>query len=220
MRREVEYLLKHGLATPSQSPWCSPCSFVPKQDSTFRFCTDNRKVNSVTKPDSFPLPRMEDCVERIGCAQFITKLDLLKGYWQVPLTARASEIYAFVIPDNLLQYSVMSFGMRNAPVTFQRLMQRVLSGIPNCEAYLNDEVVYSHTWEEHLSSLDQAFKQLAKTSLTLNLKNCEFAKAVVTYLGKKVGQGQVKPVEAKVEAILKFSIPGNKREFRLLGMVE
>ncbi len=87
----------------------------------------------------------------------------------------------------------------------------MLSGIPNCEAYLNDVVVYSHTWEEHLSCLDQAFKQLANTSLTLNLKKCELAKAVVTYLGKKVGQGQVKPVEAKVEAILKFPIPVNKR---------
>ncbi|KAL0152923.1 hypothetical protein M9458_051752 [Cirrhinus mrigala] len=220
MRREVEYLLKHGLATPSQSPWSSPCLLVPKQDSTYRFCTDYRKVNSVTKPDSFPLPRMEDCVDKIGCARFITKLDLLKGYWQVPLTARASEISAFVTPDNLLKYSVMAFGMRNAPATFQRLMQRVLSDIPNCEAYLDDVVVFSHTWEEHLSSLDQVFKELSNASLTLNLKKCEFAKAVVTYLGKKVGQGQVKPVEAKIEAILEFPIPRNKRELRrFLGMV-
>lgn len=221
MKQEVEYLLQHGLATPSQSPWSSPCLLVPKQDSTFRFCTDYRKVNSVTKPDSFPLPRMEDCVDRIGSAHFITKLDLLKGYYQVPLSHRASEISAFVTPDNLLQYSVMAFGMRNAPATFQRLMQKVLSGIPNCEAYLDDVVVYTHSWEEHLSILDQVFKQLASASLTLNLKKREFAKAVVTYLGKKkVGQGQVKPVEAKVEAILKFPIPCNKRELRrFLGMV-
>lgn len=112
MRSEVEYLLKHGLATPSHSPWSSPCILVPKQDSTFRFCTDYRKINSVTKPDSFPLPRMEDCVDRIGSAHFVTKVDLLKGYWQEPLTARASETSAFVTPDNLLQYSVMAFGMR------------------------------------------------------------------------------------------------------------
>ncbi len=215
MRREVEYLLKHGLVTPSQNPWSSPCLLVPKQDSTFHFCTDYRKVNSVTQPDSFPLPRMEDCVDRIGCAHFITKLDLLKGYWQVPLTACASEISAFVTPDNLLQYSVIAFGMHNASAMFQSLMQRELSRIPKCEAYLDDVVVYSHTWEEHLSSLDQVFKQLANASLTLNLKKCEFAKGVVTYLGKKVGQGQV-----KVEAILKFPIPHNKRELRrFLGMV-
>ncbi len=198
MRREVEYLLKHGLATPSQSPWSFPCLFVPKQDSTFRFCTDNHKVNSMTKSDAFPLPRMEDCVERIGCAQFITKLNLLKGYWLVPLTASVSEIYAFVISGNLLQYSVMSFRVRNAPATFQRLIQRVLSGIPNCEAYLDDVVVYSHTWEEHLSSLDQAFQQLANaipwttrqiriTILHLIICKCELVKCITTPVPEKLG---------------------------------
>ncbi|KAL1279989.1 hypothetical protein QQF64_014589 [Cirrhinus molitorella] len=106
----------------SQSPWSSPCLLVPKSDSSLRFCTDYRKVNNVTKPDSFPLPRMEDCVDRVGSSRYVTKLDLLKGYWQVPLTPLASEISAFVTPDNFLNYTVMAFGMRNAPATFQRLM--------------------------------------------------------------------------------------------------
>lgn len=107
----MEYLLKNGLAVHSQSPWSSPCLLFQKPDS-FRFCTDYRKVNSVTKTDYFPLPLIEDCVDRIGSATYVTKLDLLKGYWQVPLTARASEIIsAFVIPDSFLQYNVM--------VTFQ-----------------------------------------------------------------------------------------------------
>ncbi len=142
MKSEVTYLVKHGLATPSQSPWSSPCILVPKPDSTFRFCTDYRKVNAMTKPDSFPLPRMEDCVDKVGAATYVTKLDLLKGYWQVPLTSRASEISAFVTPDALLQYSVMAFGMRNAPATFQRLMNQVLSGVTNVEVYLDDVVVF------------------------------------------------------------------------------
>ncbi len=102
MQSEVEYMLRHGLAEPSQSPWSSPCLLVPKPDNTFRFCTDYRKVNHVTKPDSFPLPRMEDCVDRVGLAKYVTTLDLLKGYWQVPLSQRASEISAFVIPDSFL----------------------------------------------------------------------------------------------------------------------
>lgn len=220
MRREVDYLLQHGFATPSQSPWSSPCLLVPKADLSFRFCTDYRKVNNITKPDSFPLPRMEDCVDRVGSACYVTKLDLLKGYWQVPLTPRALEISAFVTPDNFLQYSVMAFGMRNAPATFQRLMQRVLSDIANCEVYLNDVVVYSDEWEDHLNTLDQVFTKLSDASLTLNLVKCEFAKAVVTYLGKQVGQGQVKPVEGKVAAILDFPVPTNKRELRrFLGMI-
>lgn len=86
IKAEVDYLLKHGMAVPSQSPWSSPCLLVPKPDSTFRFCTNYRKVNNVTKPDSFPLPRIEDCVDKVGSAKYVTKLDLLKGYWQVPLT--------------------------------------------------------------------------------------------------------------------------------------
>lgn len=214
MKSEVTYLLAHGFATRSQSPWSSPCILVPKSDSTFRFCTDYRKVNAVTRPDSFPLPRMEDCVDKVGAAHYVTKLDLLKGYWQVPLTPRASEISAFVTPDSFLQYSVMAFGMRNAPATFQRLMNRVLSEVNNVEVYLDDVVIYSNTWEEHLEKLRVVFERLSRASLTLNLAKCEFAKATVTYLGKCVGQGQVRPVEAKVAAIVEFPKPTNKRELR------
>ncbi|KAL0172150.1 hypothetical protein M9458_032461, partial [Cirrhinus mrigala] len=219
MRDEVEYLVRNGFAVASQSPWSSPCILVPKSDGSLRFCTDFRKVNSITKADSFPLPRVEDCVDRVGSSRYVTKLDLLKGYWQVPLTPRASEISAFVTPDAFMQYTVMAFGMRNAPATFQRLMQTVLSEIQNCEVYLDDVVVYSMSWEDHLSTLNSVLKRLAEASLTLNLSKCEFAKAVVTYLGKLVGQGQVKPVSAKVEAIAEFPSPTNKRELRrFLGM--
>ncbi|KAL1250723.1 hypothetical protein QQF64_018519 [Cirrhinus molitorella] len=182
MRKEVGYLLTHGLAVPSLSAWSSPCLLVPKPDGSFRFCTDYRKVNSVTKPDSFPLPRMEDCVDRVGASSFVTKLDLLEGYWQVPLTQRASDISAFVTPDNFLQYTVMAFGMRNAPAAFQRLMQTILSGVANCEAYLDDVVVYSSSWSDHMNSLHEVFARLAKATLTVNLKKCEFRKAMVTYL--------------------------------------
>lgn len=131
MKSEVDYLVENGLAVPSFSAWSSPCSLVLKPDGTFRFCTDYRKVNAITKPDSFPLPRMEDCVDKVGSASFVSKLDLLKGYWQVPLTPRAAEISAFVTPNNFMNYSVMAFGLRNAPATVQRLMNRVLAGVPN-----------------------------------------------------------------------------------------
>ncbi len=218
MKAEVEYLCQNNFASPSQSAWSLPC-LVPKSDSSVRFCTDYRKVNAVTKPDSFPLPHMEDCIDRVGPAKFVTKLDLLKGYWQVPLTPRASEISAFVTPDDFMQYSVMAFGMRNAPSTFQRLMQIVLGGVENCEAYLDDIVIYSSSWEEHVISLREVFSCLAGASLTLNLAKCEFAKATVVYLGKIVGQGQVRPVDAKISAVMEFPAPKNKRDLRrFLGM--
>lgn len=174
MRQETQYLLEHGLAVPSSSPWCSPCLLVPKQDGTSRFCTDYRRVNTLTKADSYPMPRMEDCLDRVGNAKFVTKLDLLKGYWQVPLTERASEISAFATPDAFLQYKVMPFGLRNAGATFQRLMSRVLSDVSNCEVYLDDVVCYDDSFEDHLRSIDKVFKCLSGANLTLNLAKCEF----------------------------------------------
>ncbi|KAI2665219.1 Retrovirus-related Pol polyprotein from transposon 17.6 [Labeo rohita] len=177
MKEEIEYMLCHDIAIPSQSPW-------------------------------------KDCVDRVGSTNFVSKLDLLKGYWQVPLTPRASEISAFVTPDHFMQYKVLAFGMRNASATFQRLMQRVLVGVTNCEVYTDDVVVYSSSWEEHVKALEDVFSKLAAASLTLNAAKCEFEKAVVTYLGKQVGQGCVRPVVAKVEAILQFPTPSNKRELR------
>ncbi len=117
MKSEVTYMLQNGLAVSSQSAWSSPCLLVPKSDGSFRFCTDYRKINAVTKPDSFPLPRIDDCIDKVGPAKFVTKLDLLKGYWQVPLTPRAAEISAFVTPDFFGQYSVMALacGMPRQP---------------------------------------------------------------------------------------------------------
>lgn len=211
MKDEVEYLVCNGFAIASQSPWSSPCILAPKFDSSFRFCTAFRKINRITKADSFPLPKTEDCVNRVGSARFVTKLDLLKGYWQVPLMPRASEISAFVTPDAFMQYTVMAFGMRNAPATFQRLMHTVLPEVQNCEVYLDDVVIYSMSWKDHLNTLNSVFQRLSEASLTVNLSKCEFAKAVVTYLGKVVGQGQVKPLCAKVEVIAEFPSPTNKR---------
>ena len=126
LRQETDYLLSNKLAEPSVSPWSSPCLLVLKSDSSYRFCTDYRRVNAVTVPDSYPMPRVDDCVDRIGSATFVSKLDLLKGYWQVGLTPRARLISAFVTPDAFLQYNVMAFGMRNAGATFQRLVDLVL----------------------------------------------------------------------------------------------
>lgn len=219
MQEEVKYLLDNELAKPSSSAWSSPCLLVPKPDGTFRFCTDYRRVNAVTIPDCYPLPRMEDCIDNIGTAHFVSKLDLLKGYWQVPLTIEASNISAFVTPDTFAQYTVMAFGLRNDPATFQRLVNVVLAGVPKCNAYLDDLVVYSSNWVEHVSLLKTVFSRLEKASLTLNLAKCEFGQATISYLGKQVGRGLVKPVEAKVTAIVEFPVPTTKRELhRFLGM--
>lgn len=113
----------------------------------------------------------------------------------------------------------MPFGLRNAPATFQRLMKKVLRGVEGCEAYLDDVVVYSKTWAEHLETLSIVLRRFCNANLTLNLAKCEFGKATVTYLGKEVGQGQVRPVAAKVQAVIDFPVPQSKRALRrFLGM--
>lgn len=219
LETEVAYMLENGIAEPSSSSWASPCLLVGKPDSTYRPCTDFRKVNAVTKPDSFPLPRMEDCVDSVGAAKCVSKFDLLKGYWQVPLSKRAREICAFVTPSGLYSYTVMPFGLRNAPATFQRLMNQVVGGLEGCAVYLDDVVIYSDTWEDHLKRIRALFDRLVWARLTINLAKCEFAKAIVTYLGKVVGQGEVRPINAKVLAIQEFPIPSTKKELmRFLGM--
>lgn len=217
---EVQYLLDHGLAEPSASAWASPCLLVNKPDGTFRFCTDYRKLNAVTKPDSFPLPRIEDCVDQVGAAKYVSKFDLLKGYWQVPLTDRAKELSSFITSQGLFSYNVMSFGLRNAPATFQRLMNSVVVGLEGCAVYLDDVVIYSQTWGDHLAGIKALFHRLAQAHLTVNLAKCEFARATVTYLGKEVGQGQVRPIRAKTLAIDRYPTPTCKKELmRFLGMV-
>lgn len=213
-------MVHNKIAVPSDSSWASPCLLVPKSDNTPRLCTDFRKVNAVTKPDSFPLPRMEDCVDQVGGAKFVTKLDLLKGYWQVPLTDRAREIAAFITPGGLYSYNVMPFGLRNAPATFQRLMNLVVRDLEGCTVYLDDVVVYADNWEQHLERVKALFVRLVHASLTVNLAKCEFAKATVVYLGRVIGQGSVRPVRAKVCAIDDFPSPMTKKELmRFLGMV-
>lgn len=163
---EVDYMLENGLAVPSTSSWSSPCILVQKPDSTFRPCTDFGKVNAVTKPDSFPLPRMDDCIDLVGSAKYVSKFDLLK----VPLSARAREICSFVTPSGLYSYTVMPFGLRNAPATFQRLMNKVARELEGCAVYLDDVVLFSETWEDHLECIKALFDRLLWAQ-------CEFAKA-------------------------------------------
>ena len=219
MVKEVDFMLANGIIQHSASPWSSPCLLVLKRDDTFRFCTDYRKVNAVTKTDSFPIPRIDDCIDQIGSAKFVSKFDLMKGYWQVPLTPRAREVSAFVTPNGLYEYLVMPFGMKNAPATFQRMMTEVVKGLDGCGVYIDDIIIYTSDWENHITVMEQLFERLSTAELTVNLKKCDFAKATVTYLGHEVGGGMVRPIEAKVEAISNFPIPNTKKELmRFLGM--
>ena len=217
--KKVQYMLKNDLIEESQSNWSSPCILVPKHDGGFRFCTDFRKVNDKTKSDSFPIPRIADCIDQIGNAKFVSTFDMLKGYWQVPLTQRAREISAFVTPSGLYQYKVMPFGMKNAPATFQRMVNKLVRDIDGCEGYIDDVVIYSDNWSDHIRQIKRFFQIMREAKLTINLMKSEFGKATVKYLGHIVGQGQVRPLDAKIQTIAKFPIPTSRKELaRFLGM--
>ncbi|XP_047500268.1 uncharacterized protein LOC125046527 [Penaeus chinensis] len=219
MKDEVRSMLENGIIEPSLSAWSSPCILVPKADGGIRFCTDFRKVNKLTRDDSYPIPRIDDCIDQVGKAKFVTKVDMLKGYWQIPMTERAKEISAFVTPDGLFQYCVMPFGFKTATATFQRLINGLISGLDGCKAYLDDTIIYSENWVEHLERLQALFERLVTANLTVNLAKSDFAHARVTYLGYEVGQGQVKPLDSKIDAIEKYPVPKSKREvMRFLGM--
>ena len=97
-------MLENDIIEPSYSPWSSPCILVTKADGTWRFVTDYRKVNELTKADSLPIPRIDDCIDQIGQSKYVTKLDCMKGYWQIKLTDRGKEISAFATPDSVLAY--------------------------------------------------------------------------------------------------------------------
>ena len=219
LQDEAQYLLENDFIEPSQSNYSSPCILVPKSNGTNRMCTDYRKVNSVTKTDSFPIPRIGDCIDKVGNSKYVTKFDLLKGFWQGPLTDRAKEVSAFATPNGLYKYKVLPFGMKNSPATFQRFVNNVICGLDGCGAYIDDVIIYSDSWSDHLQRIRKFFDRLSKAKLTVNLAKTEFCHATITFLGHLVGQGQVKPLEAKVNAISEFLVPKCKRQLmQFLGM--
>ncbi len=202
LKQEVEMMLEMGVIEPSRSEWSSPVVIVPKKDGTLRVCIDFRKLNAQSRFDAYPMPRIDDLLERIGQARYITTLDLCKGYWQVPLDNDSKQYRAFRTPSGLYHFTVLPFGLHGAPATFQRLMDQVLRG---CEgwaaAYLDDVIIFSNSWEEHLTHLEETLKRIQEAGLTLNVKKCEWARQETSYLGYHLGNGKLRPQVDKVEAI-------------------
>ncbi|XP_068205634.1 uncharacterized protein [Palaemon carinicauda] len=220
LKAEVEYLLKLDLAAPSKSPWASPCILVKKPNNSYRMCTDYRRVNSVTVKDAYPLPRIADIIDSVSNSKYLTQIDLLKGYYQIKLTDRTREISAFITPFGLFEYRVLPFGMTNAPATFQRMVHEVTRGLEGVYVYLDDIVIASISWDEHLKILRELFKRLLEANLVINLAKSLFGKAKVTYLGHVIGSGSILPKDTNVKAITSFPTPSDKKELKtFLGMV-
>ncbi len=221
LKEEIKMMKELGVIEPSMSEWSSPMVIVPKRDGSLRVCIDFRKLNAQSKFDAYPMPRVDDLLEKIGRAQYITTLDLCKGYWQVPLNPESRPYTAFRTPLGLFQFTVLPFGLHGAPATFQRLMDRVLQGCEDWSAaYLDDVVIHSNSWVEHLQHLQQILKRIEEAGLTLNVSKCEWARQEANYLGYHLGNGQLRPQVDKVEAIRRSPQPKTKKEVRsFLGLV-
>ncbi|CAF4673584.1 unnamed protein product, partial [Rotaria socialis] len=209
IEENLKDMLDQGIISPSASPWASPVILVPKKDGTLRFCVDYRKLNSVTIRDAYPIPRIDDTLDSLQEAKFVSTLDLRSGYWQVEMDKNSREKTAFVTHKGLFEFNVMPFGLTNAPATFQRLMDIVLAGLKwqCCLVYIDDVVIFSPTFEQHIIDLEKVFQALQSANLTLKASKCQFCRREMRYLGHIITQNGIKPDPDLIKSVTNFPQP-------------
>ncbi|GFV55260.1 retrovirus-related Pol polyprotein from transposon opus [Trichonephila clavipes] len=161
LREQIEELLRQNVIEECESPYAAPVVLVPKPNGKVRFCVDYKKLNSVTKVDTYPLPRMDDLLNlnEATPTSFMSLIDLQSGYHQVKVADVDQDNTAFICPFETCRYLRMPFGLRNAPDTFQRLIDKFQSGLKDVFAlsYLDDIIVLSETFDKHLEDLEKSF---------------------------------------------------------------
>ncbi|MGH0129364.1 UNVERIFIED_CONTAM: hypothetical protein FKN15_043515 [Acipenser sinensis] len=210
-----------GIIEPSDSPWTSPVVMVPKKDGKWRFCVDYRRLNDVTEKDSYPLPRIDESLDLVAGSKWFSSLDLRSGYWQVALSPAGRPKTAFSTGRGLWQFTVMPFGLCNAPATFERLMEKVLVGLPptECLVYLDDLLVHGKTFQAALASLREVLRRVTEAGLKLHPEKCQFLRKEVTFLGHRVGEDGISTEPCKVTAVRDWPTPINLRQLRgFLGL--
>ena len=214
--RQIDELLRRGLIRESISPWGAPVLFVLKKTGEWRMCIDYRMLNSKTIKNAYPLPRIQDCIDRLGKARHLSSIDLLSGYWQLRVAEDDIPKTAFNTRYGKYEFLVMPFGLTNAPATFQTLMNSILR--PYIDkfvlVYLDDILVYSNSQEEHLEHLRLVFEALQQHSLYARPDKCVFDQPRVEFCGHLVGQGIVEVLDSKVKAIKEWPQPRNVQEVR------
>ena len=183
-REEIDKMLQRGIIEPSTSAWSSPVVIVKKKDGSPRFCVDYRKLNDVTVKDAYPLPRVDDCIDALSGSKFFSSLDLNSGYWQVAMQPEDQEKTAFATTMGLYHFTVMSFGLVNAPSTFERLMVNVLRGLQwvECLLYLDDIIVPCKSVDEGLICLEHIFHRLQQACLKCKASKCSLFRKQVNFL--------------------------------------
>ena len=220
VQEEVENMLKMGIIEPSQSPYASPIVLINKNDGSKRFCIDFRTLNRITVFDAEPLPDPEHIFASISQDAYFSKFDLTKGYWQVPVEENAKPYTAFLTPAGLFQFCMMPFGLVNAPATFSRMMRRVLQGLKKTDNFIDDILIHSQTWDEHISSIRSLLERLRAVGLTAKPSKCEVGCQSLQFLGHVIGKGMLQPQCNKITQIRDAKPPCTKKELRsFLGFV-
>jgi hypothetical protein len=209
MKLIIDKLLEADLIRQSQSPYAAPALLTKKKDQTWRLVVDYKKLNAITIKDNHPLPNMEVTLQTLGGGyKYFSKLDLKSGFWQLPIDKKDRHKTAFTTPFGLYEWNVLPQGLRNAPPSFQRIMNNILSSCTYfCLVYLDDIVIFSRTYDEHLFHLEQVLNALQLHNLTLNPPKCQLAKQTIEYLGHVITSTTITPLPDKIQSILLLPEP-------------
>ncbi|GFV61436.1 retrovirus-related Pol polyprotein from transposon 297 [Trichonephila clavipes] len=221
LREEIKRLLELGVIEIGQSDYTSPLILVESPNKDPRPCVDYRRLNEITRAEFFPLPNMEEIVEKVSAAPYVTVMDLSKGYFQIPLTPRAQRYAAFVTPFGTYIPKKMMFGLVCAPYYFCKLMAQVLEGLEQFALpYIDDIAIFSQRWKDHVKHIDIVLGRLRKAGLKVKPSKCKFAQEEVLFLGHRIGSGSRSPSDLKIKAIADFPRPTTKTHVRsFLGLV-
>ena len=212
----IKDLIDANIVRPSRSPWASPLVLVAKKDGTTRMCVDYRRLNAVTEDIVYPFPRIEDALQALTGSKYFSVMDLVSGFYQIAMHPDDIQKTAFVTPWGLYEFLRMPFGLKGAPFTCQRAVDTIIDGIKydNALVYMDDCVVFSRTFEEHVSHLENIFTRFEKAALKFKPQKCFFFCTAINYLGHVVTKDGVSPDPSKLAAVQMFRPPRNVQELQ------
>ncbi|KAJ8044409.1 hypothetical protein HOLleu_07148 [Holothuria leucospilota] len=219
IQKEVEKMLEMDVIERSNSPYCSPVVIVKKKDGSNRFCVDYRRLNRVTIFDAEPMPNPDEIFSRLANSNYFSKLDLSKGYWQIPVEQHAKPFTAFSTSSGLFQFKVLPFGLVNSSATFNRMMRILLFDLDHVDSYIDDILIYTSTWEKHIEILGEILKRLRKANLTIRPSKCGLGMENIEFLGHIISRGKVYPQDCNTNKIQNSPRPLTKKQLRsFLGL--
>ena len=220
LQAELTTMENLGIIRKSTSPYASPVVVVKKKDGSNRVCIDYRRLNKITVFDPHPTVPPAEVFQGMSGDKFFTKIDLSKGYWQIPVRQEDVPKTAFVTLDQHYEFLRMPFGMMNSGATLTRAVRELLSGMNNVVSYVDDILVHTETWQEHVSVLTELFRRMEAANITARPTKCVIGAADVEFVGHRLGQGAVSLQEDNVEKIHNAARPKTKKEVRsFFGLV-